>query len=140
MKIRHRFILIIESLHDFRICLSTPICWHESRKGADSCRGRTRILLMCQAPAFRNLCCRCIVLVIAQVFRDQEMYCNLLTIFQRAASAATNNLRLCAFTERTSRAGIRAGRAVIRASVETWVGTSIRAVRLARRTVILLWR
>jgi hypothetical protein len=138
MKIRDRFILIIESLHDFRICLSTPICGHEIPKGGDSCRGRTRILRMRQAPAFRNLCCKCIILVITQLFRDQELHCNLLTTFHRVALAATNALRLCALTERTSRVGVIASRVVIRASLATRVGTSIRAARLARRTVILL--
>jgi hypothetical protein len=138
MKIRDRFILIIESLHDFHICLSTPICGNESPKGADSCRGRTIILIMCQAPAFRNLCCRCILLVITQVVRDQEVHCNLLTIVHRVSPAAKNALCLCAFMERTSRAVIRASRAVIRASLVTRAGTCIRIVRLARRTVIML--
>jgi hypothetical protein len=140
MKIRDHFILIIASLHDFRIGLSTPICWHESPKGADSCRGRTRILLVCQAPAFRNMCCRYIVLVTAQVFCDQEVHRNLLIIVHRVAPAATNALRLCVFTERTSRAGVRASRVVIRASLATRVRMSIRVAKLAKRTVILLWR
>jgi hypothetical protein len=74
LKIRDRFILVVESLHYFCIGLSTPICWHDSPKGADSCRGRTRILIMCQAPAFQSMCCRCVVLVILQVFRDQEVF------------------------------------------------------------------
>jgi hypothetical protein len=69
-KIRDCFVLIVESLHDFYIGLSSPICWHESPKGADGCRDRSRILLVCQAPAFRNMCCRCVVLVIMQVFHD----------------------------------------------------------------------
>jgi hypothetical protein len=108
VKIRNRFILIIECLHNFFIGLCYPICWHEIPKGANSCRGRPRILLVCKAPMFRNLCRSCIVLVIAQVLRDQEMHRNLLSVFHRVAPAATNALCLCAFTERTIRALIRA--------------------------------
>jgi hypothetical protein len=37
VKIRNRFILIIERVHDFFIGLCSPICWHESPKGANSC-------------------------------------------------------------------------------------------------------
>jgi hypothetical protein len=140
VKIRNRFILIIECLHDFFIGLCSPICWHESPKGANSCRVRTRILLVCKAPTFRNLCRRCIVLVIAQVLRDQEMHRNLLTVLHRVAPAATNALCLCAFTERTSRALIRASIVGIRASLATRVGTCIRVARLTRRMVMLMWR
>jgi hypothetical protein len=83
VKIRNSFILIIECLHDFFIGLCSPICWHESPKGANSCRGRPRILLVCKGLTFRNLCRSCIVLVVAQVLRVQEMHRNLLTVFHR---------------------------------------------------------
>jgi hypothetical protein len=136
VKIRNSFILVIECLHDFFIGLCSPICWHESRTGANSCRGRPRILLVCKAPTFRHLCRSCIVLVIAQVLCDQEMYRSLLTVFHRVAPAATHALCLCAFTEWTSRALIRASIVGIRASLATQFGTCIRVVGLRRRTVV----